>query len=98
MSKIGRYVADERYRIDAPLGAGAMGEVYRAYDTVLGHEVALKVLRVAAAQAEDLYQLKREFRALADLHHPNLVTLYDLVVEPELSFFTMELVPGVDFV
>ena len=65
--------------------------------TALRNEiVALKTLR--RARAADLYRLKREFRSLADIAHPNLVSLYELVVEDTDCFFTMELVDGVNLV
>jgi eukaryotic-like serine/threonine-protein kinase len=69
-----------------------MGLVYRAFDRELGHDVALKTLR--SALPDDIYHLKREFRALLDLDHPNLVHLYDLVVASNQCFFTMELIEG----
>ena len=65
-------------------------------DRVRDEVVALKTfLRTGAG---DLYRLKREFRSLADLTHPNLVCLYELFVEDGRCFFTMELVPGVSFI
>ena len=85
----------ERFRIIRRLGAGGMGVVYAAEDRERGHLVALKTIK--HADYETLYRLKREFRALADLSHINLVALYDLVVEEGSCFFTMELVEGVDF-
>ncbi len=84
-----------RYRILRRLGAGGMGVVYAAEDRERGGVVALKTLR--KADYEKIYRLKREFRALADLSHPNLVALYDLFVEEGACFFTMELIEGVDF-
>ena len=87
--------ATERFRIRGRLGAGGMGVVYRALDSERDQEVALKtLLRLDAA---GLYRLKREFRALADVVHPNLIRLYDLVAEGESAFFTMELLDGVTF-
>lgn len=81
-----------RYRLRSLLGVGGMGAVYRAYDRELGHEVALKVLhRLTPA---DRHRLKREFRTLANVTHPNLVTLYELVIEERRCFFTMEVVNG----
>ena len=69
-----------------------MGRVYRAVDAQLGIEVALKTLHHVSP--EDLYSLKREFRVLAGLAHPNLVRLYELFVGDGDVFFTMELVEG----
>jgi serine/threonine protein kinase len=66
-----------KYEIIAPLGAGAMGEVYRASDSRLGRDVALKVLPAGvAADAERLAQFEHEARTVASLNHPNIVTLY----------------------
>jgi tetratricopeptide (TPR) repeat protein len=73
-----------------------MGSVYRAYDTELGHEVALKVLHTLAPK--DRLLLKVEFRALSNIVHPNLVNLYELIADEQSCFFTMELISGVDFV
>src|SRR5262245_63160757 len=73
-----------------------MGVVYEVHERVRDEVVALKTfLRTGAA---DLYQLKREFRSLADVTHPNLACLYELFVEDNQCFFTMELVDGVSFV
>ncbi len=83
-----------RYRVIRRLGVGGMGVVYEAEDREKGRRVALKTLR--RADADLLYRLKQEFRALADLEHPNLVALYDLVADAEGCYFTMELVEGVD--
>ena len=72
-----------------------MGSVYLVYDKQLDTKVALKTLNVSSGL--DIYLFKREFRSLADLRHVNLVTLYELVSEGELLFFTMEYVVGVPF-
>ena len=83
------------YEIVAPLGAGGMGEVYRATDTRLGREVAIKVLPAdVAAHPERLARFEREARMVAGLNHPNIVTLYSVEDEDAVRFLTMELVEG----
>ena len=84
----------DRYQVVRRIGAGGMGVVYEADDVERGQKVALKT--ISNPDVEKIYQLKREFRALADLSHPNLVALYDLVVVADSCFFTMELLDGVD--
>src|SRR5256885_10355036 len=84
----------DRYQVVRRIGAGGMGVVYEADDVERGQKVALKT--ISNPDVEKVYQLKREFRALADLSHPNLVALYDLVVAADSCFFTMELLDGVD--
>jgi hypothetical protein len=77
------------------LGTGGMGSVYLVSDRQLGRQVALKTLNLSSGL--DLYQLKREFRTMADLKHENLVVLHELISEGEQWFFTMEYVEGVPF-
>lgn len=84
----------DRYQVLRRIGAGGMGVVYEAEDKERNQKVALKTIN--DPNVEQVYQLKREFRALADLSHPNLVALYDLVVDAEACFFTMELLDGDD--
>src|SRR5262245_9617223 len=84
----------DRYQVVRRIGAGGMGVVYEADDIERGQKVALKT--ISNPDVEKIYQLKREFRSLADLSHPNLVALYDLVVAAKQCFFTMELLDGVD--
>jgi tetratricopeptide (TPR) repeat protein len=84
----------ERFTVRRQLGAGGMGVVYEVHDQARNEIVALKTLR--RARAGDIYRLKREFRSLAGVTHPNLVSLYELVVEGTNCFFTMELVHGVN--
>ena len=83
----------ERFRVLRRLGAGGMGVVYAAHDGVRNETIALKTL--LRARPADVARLKREFRSLSDIAHPNLVSLYELVVDPAHCFFTMELVKGV---
>jgi serine/threonine protein kinase len=78
------------------IGEGAFGVVWEAYDTERGARVALKAL--TRTEPSSLYLFKREFRALADIVHPNLVTLYELLNYGDRWFFTMEFIEGVDFV
>jgi hypothetical protein len=84
-----------RFEILECLGAGGMGVVYCARDRELGVDVALKTIR--KADAKSLAMFKQEFRALADLVHPNLVRLGELFEEDGQWYFTMELLAGVDF-
>jgi serine/threonine protein kinase/Tfp pilus assembly protein PilF len=83
------------YEIVAPLGAGGMGEVYRAKDLRLGREIALKLLpETIARDAEHLARFEREARTVAGLNHPNIVTLFSVEDEEDVRFLTMELVEG----
>ncbi|NIV45449.1 MAG: protein kinase [Gammaproteobacteria bacterium] len=83
------------YRIVSRLGAGGMGEVYRAEDTKLGRVVALKVLPAdTAADPTRLVRLQQEARALAALDHPNIVTLLSVEEDDGVHFLTMTLVEG----
>ena len=94
--RIGRkFQGTDRYRIRRTVGIGGMGVVYGAWDTHRSAPVALKTLRKVEPGA--LLRFKREFRAIADVSHRNLVSLYELVAEGDTWFFTMELVDGVDF-
>ncbi len=88
-------IPPDRYRLVRELGHGAFGTVYEAEDRRRKARVALKILEIQDAEAR--YRFKREFRALARLSHPNLVTLYELHAAEEPWYFTMELVDGADF-
>src|SRR6188508_2753113 len=83
------------YEIRAPLGAGGMGEVYRARDTRLERDVAIKVLPEATSRDPSaLARFKRETLAIAALQHPNILALYDVGAERETTFAVMELLEG----
>jgi serine/threonine protein kinase len=83
------------YEVLAPLGAGGMGEVYRARDTRLEREVAIKVLPAElASDAERLKRFEKEARSASALNHPNIVTIYDIGSEGGTSYIAMERVEG----
>ena len=85
------------YEVGVALGAGGMGEVYRARDTKLGREAALKVLPTAFAEdAERLARFRREAQILASLSHANIAAIYGLEESEGLVALAMELVPGED--
>jgi serine/threonine protein kinase/Tol biopolymer transport system component len=84
-----------RYRIGDTVGKGGMGTVYRARDTRLGREVAVKVLPdKLASDADRLARFEREARVLASLNHPNIATLFGLEEHEGRRFLIMELVEG----
>src|SRR6266516_4572720 len=83
------------YEVIAPLGSGGMGEVYRARDTKLGREVALKVLPAAMAHdAERMARFQREAQVLASLNHANIASIYGLEDSGGVRALVMELVEG----
>jgi serine/threonine protein kinase len=85
------------YEIVGPLGAGGMGEVYRARDTKLARDVALKILPEAfAADPERLARFEREARTLASLNHPHIAHIYGFEQSGPTSALVMELVEGED--
>jgi serine/threonine protein kinase/tetratricopeptide (TPR) repeat protein len=90
-SKVGPYV------VVARLGAGGMGEVWRARDERLGREIAIKVLPDAvASDADRIARFQTEARAASLLNHPNIVTVYDVGQEDGRAWLAMELLEGVD--
>jgi eukaryotic-like serine/threonine-protein kinase len=83
------------YEIVASIGAGGMGEVYRATDTKLGRDVALKVLPERVAESPELRErFEREARAVASLSHPGILAIYDLGTQGSTAFAVMELLEG----
>jgi ABC-type oligopeptide transport system substrate-binding subunit/DNA-binding SARP family transcriptional activator/predicted Ser/Thr protein kinase len=84
----------DRYRLDAEIGRGGVGTVYRAYDTLLERGVAVKVLSATTLSAESRTRLLREAQAAAKLNHPNVVSVYDAGKARGVPFIVMELVEG----
>ena len=83
------------YEIVRPIGAGGMGEVYRARDTKLGRDVAIKVLPAElASDKRRLERFEKEARASSALNHPSIVTVYDIGADNGTSFIAMELIDG----
>jgi Tol biopolymer transport system component len=83
------------YQILAPLGAGGMGEVYRAHDTRLGRDVAIKVLPAhLASTPEARARFEREARTISQLNHPHICTLYDVGHQDGIDYLVMELLEG----
>ena len=82
-----------RYRIDAMIGAGGMGEVYRAYDTTLRRPLAIKVLREGSRSGPD-HQLLREAQSASALNHAAICTVYEIGAEQGSAFIAMEYVDG----
>ncbi|MGH9443959.1 MAG: protein kinase domain-containing protein [Thermoanaerobaculia bacterium] len=83
------------YEILAPIGAGGMGEVYKAHDTRLDRDVAIKVLPTHLSDDPELRQrFEREARAISQLTHPHICTLYDIRSENGVDFLVMELLHG----
>src|SRR5215467_7536821 len=83
------------YEIVSSLGAGGMGEVYRARDTRLAREAAVKVLPAElSGDAERLARFEQEARSASALNHPNIITIYDVGSADSVSYLAMELVDG----
>src|SRR5215468_6012073 len=83
------------YQIVGPLGAGGMGEVYRATDTRLKRQVAIKILPAAlATDPERLARFQREAEVLASLNHPHIAAIYGLEDSTDVKALVMELVEG----
>src|SRR5215468_7968445 len=83
------------YEILSPLGSGGMGEVYRAHDTRLHRDVAVKVLPPSfAADANRLQRFSREAQAASALNHPNILTIFDIGTENDEPYLVSELLDG----
>src|SRR5450432_4370561 len=83
------------YEIQSPLGAGGMGEVYRALDTRLGRTVAVKILAGHLSSSPELRQrLEREARAISSLNHPHICQLYDIGSQNGTDYLVMEFLQG----
>src|ERR1700674_551214 len=83
------------YEILSPLGAGGMGEVYRARDKKLDRDVAVKVLpQSVAADPETLARFEREAKAVAALSHPNILSIFDFGTQDGIAYAVMELLEG----
>jgi serine/threonine-protein kinase len=86
---------NDRYRLDAHVGAGGMSMVYRAFDTVLERPVAIKLMhREVAAHADQLERFRREARAVAQLNHPHIVTVIDAGEDQGVPYIVFEYVEG----
>src|SRR5262249_36718911 len=83
------------YEIRSALGAGAMGEVYRAHDARLRRDVAIKVLPARfASDPERLRRLQQEAQAAGSLNHPNILTIYDIGTQDSVTYIVSELLEG----
>ena len=83
------------YEVSTPLGAGGMGEVYRARDTRLGRDVAIKVLPVHLSDNPEIRaRFEREAKTISSLNHPNICMLFDVGREGDIDFIVMELIEG----
>jgi eukaryotic-like serine/threonine-protein kinase len=90
-------ILNGRYRLEAQLAAGGMAVVYRAFDLALSRQVALKILRPSLTNdAEFLRRFRQEARNVANLSHPNIVTVHDVGEEHDVYYIVMEFIDGQD--
>src|SRR5687767_1386283 len=82
------------YEITAALGAGGMGEVYRARDSKLGRAVAVKIVREGLSDPDRIARFEREAKVLAALNHPHIAALYGMEIADGRHFLVLELVEG----
>ena len=82
------------YEIVSPLGAGGMGEVYRALDTRLDRTVAIKILPAHLSDNEAKQRFDRDARAISSLTHPNICTLHDIGHQDGIDYLVMEFLEG----
>jgi serine/threonine protein kinase len=82
------------YVLDSLIGAGGMGEVYRAHDARLNRTVAIKVLSSRIASPDRVERFTQEARAASALNHPNILTIHDVGRENDIAYFAMEWVDG----
>lgn len=97
MTMANKEMLNNRYEIIRPIGSGGMAEVYLAKDTLLDREVAIKMLRSQFNNDKTLLdQFKREAKSAAKLVHPNIISVYDVVVDNDKQFIVMEYVDGIN--
>ena len=96
MNLEGKPLGDKgRYEVVSKIGGGGMAEVYRARDTLLEREVAVKVLRLEFVNDKEFIdRFKREAQSAARLSHPNIVSIYDVGTEDDVYYIIMEYVQG----
>ena len=85
---------NDRYRLEEELGQGGMGTVHRAFDTTLEREVAVKLVTGYEMETEGRARLLQEAKSIAQLNHPNIVTVYDAGEMNKAPYIVMELVEG----
>ena len=85
---------NDRYRLEGELGQGGMGTVHRAFDTTLERDVAVKIVTGFEMETEGRARLLREAKSIAQLNHPNIVTVYDAGEMDKAPFIVMELIEG----